>query len=97
MRYLLSRNPIDSSKEKLSKNENVEAIRLGIIAELDAINLYMQLADRVSDEKIRSVFLDIANEEKTHMGEFLELLKRYDDEQAKRLINGSKEVEELLK
>jgi rubrerythrin len=39
--------------------------------------------------------LDIAKEEKTHMGEFQTLLLKEDKEQVKELEEGKKEVEEL--
>lgn len=45
-------------------------LRLGIIAELDAISLYEQLAAATEDKNIKKVFLDFAKEGKTHMGEF---------------------------
>jgi len=91
---MLSKEPIDLSKvseEDLDK----EVLRLGIIAELDAISLYEQLAATTSNEKIRKVLLDIAKEEKTHVGEFLALLLELDKEQARELEEGRKEVEEI--
>jgi rubrerythrin len=51
-------------------------LRSGIIAELDAINLYEQMAALASKESLRKVLLDIAKEEKTHVGEFQALLER---------------------
>ncbi len=42
---------------------------MGIIAELDAINLYEQMANMTENEKIKKILLDIAKEEKTHVGE----------------------------
>jgi uncharacterized linocin/CFP29 family protein len=94
---MLSKNPLEliNPGEKLDKSELEEAVRLGIIAELDAINLYMQLADAIEDEKVRSVFLDIAKEEKTHVGEFLSLLETLDPDQASELKAGFQEVYEL--
>jgi len=93
---LLSKNPIDVVREKRFTSEEVEqALRLAIIAELDAINLYQQLAGLISDENIRKVFLDIAREEKTHVGEFLTLLKTLDKEQVEELKRGAGEVREL--
>ncbi len=94
---MLSKNPLEiPGRGRLSGASIAEAIRLAIIAELDAINLYLQLAEAIEDEKVRRVFLDIAREEKTHVGEFLELLKRLDPEQAGELERGAREVEELL-
>lgn len=42
-----------------------------MIAELDAVNLYEQLAAMTDDKNIKKVLFDIAKEEKTHVGEFL--------------------------
>ncbi|GAB6274500.1 MAG: hypothetical protein STSR0004_13630 [Peptococcaceae bacterium] len=74
-----------------------EILRVGIIAELDAINLYEQMAAMTENENIKKVLLDIAKEEKTHVGEFQTLLLKEDREQEKELEEGKEEVEELLK
>ncbi|MCD6084262.1 MAG: rubrerythrin [Desulfurococcales archaeon] len=92
---MLSKNPLELTSKKFSKEELAQALRLSIIAELDAINLYIQIASAVDDEKIRKVFEDVAREEKTHVGEFLALLKIIDPEQVKELRKGSEEVKEL--
>lgn len=74
-----------------------EILRVGMIAELDAINLYEQLAAMTENGNIKEVLMDIASEEKTHMGEFETLLLRNDEEQVKELEKGKKEVENLTK
>jgi len=94
---VLSKNPLDVAQRKLSKSGVAQALRLAIIGELDAINLYLQLAEAVDDESVRKVLEDIAEEEKVHVGELLELLKRFDEEQARALEEGREEVEELSK
>ncbi len=92
---MLSEIPIDL--EKLSKEDrDKEILRVGMIAELDAINLYEQLAALADREEVKKVLLDIAKEEKTHMGEFQALLLRKDKEQVEELEHGKKEVEEML-
>ncbi len=73
-----------------------EILRVGVIAELDAINLYEQLASITKDSSLKKVFLDIAKEEKTHVGEFLTLLLMKDKEGEKEFKNGKEEVKELL-
>ena len=93
---MLSKNPLELIPKKFTKEELAQAIRLSIIAELDAINLYMQIASAVDDEKVRRVFEDVAKEEKTHVGEFLALLKILDPEQVKELKKGSEEIKELI-
>jgi rubrerythrin len=87
----MSKIPGEISEE----NEDKQILRVGIIAELDAVNLYEQLASKANDERIKKVLLDIAKEEKTHVGEFLALLLEIDKQQKEELEKGKKEVEEL--
>jgi len=54
------------------------------------------LAAATENEAIREVLLDVAREEKTHVGEFQTLLLREDAEQVEELEHGKKEVEEEL-
>jgi uncharacterized linocin/CFP29 family protein len=92
----MSKHPLDLPPgRKLSKEEIAEALRLSIIAELDAINLYLQLARAIDDSSIKKVFEDIAKEEKTHVGEFLTVLKTLDPEQVEELRKGAEEVKGL--
>ena len=72
-----------------------QILRAGIIAELDAISLYEQMAAMAQDSDTQKILLDIAKEEKTHVGEFLTLLLKKDREQGVELEKGKKEVEEL--
>jgi uncharacterized linocin/CFP29 family protein len=96
IQLMLSKNPIELPEgRKFSKDEVAQALRLGIIAELDAINLYLQLAKSIDDEAVKRVFGDIAKEEKTHVGEFLALLKSLDEEQALEIVKGAEEVSKL--
>ena len=93
---MLSRIPI--KLEKIKKEDlDKEILRAGIIAELDAINLYEQMAAMTGREDIRKILLDIAREEKTHVGEFQALLLELDKEQKRELEEGGEEVRELLK
>lgn len=91
---MLSQIPIDLKKIK-KKDLDKEILRTGIIAELDAINLYEQMAALTENETIKKVLLDIAKEEKTHVGEFQALLLKEDEEQEKELKKGKEEIEEL--
>ena len=91
---MLSKIPINL--EKIKKEDlDKEILRAGIIAELDAINLYEQMAAMTENENIKKILLDIAKEEKTHFGEFQTLLLKVDKEQEKELEKGRKEVSEL--
>jgi rubrerythrin len=72
-----------------------EILRTGIIAELDAVSLYEQMAAMAEDMNIKKVLMDIAKEEKTHVGEFQALLLELDKPQADEMVKGKKEVEEI--
>ncbi len=92
---MLSELPINL--EKMSKEQiDQEILRAGIMAELDAVNLYEQMAAMTTNKDIRIILLDIAKEEKTHVGEFQTLLLRIDKQQEKELEEGKKEVEKEL-
>jgi len=93
---MLSTIPINLEKVKREDLDR-EILRVGIIAELDAISLYEQLAAMTGNENIKKVLLDIAKEEKTHVGEFQALLLEQDEEQKRELEEGEKEVDELIK
>ena len=92
---MLEKEPIKLEKVE-KKFLDREILRLAIIAELDAVTLYEQLAATTDNEAIREVLLDVAKEEKTHVGEFQTLLMRVDPEQFEELKNGKEEVEEEL-
>jgi rubrerythrin len=92
---MLSKIPLDL--KKIAKRDlNKEILRAAIIAELDAINLYEQMAALAESKNIRQILLDIAREEKTHVGEFQSLLLKEDKEQEKELEEGKREVEEEM-
>jgi rubrerythrin len=91
---MLAQTPVDFTKVK-PENLNKEILRWAIIAELDAINFYEQMAALTTDEDIKKVLLDIAREEKTHVGEFETMLLRWDAEQIKENEHAKKEIKEL--
>jgi rubrerythrin len=91
---MLSQIPLNLVKIG-KKWTDMEILRVGIIAELDAVNLYEQLAAATENEDLKKVLLEIAKEEKTHVGEFQALLLKVDKQQLEELKKGAKEVEEL--
>ena len=92
---MLSQIPINLEKVK-PEGLDKEILRVAVIAELDAINLYEQMAAMAKSENIKKILLDIAREEKTHMGEFQALLLMLDKQQVEELEAGKEEVEEEL-
>ncbi len=91
---MLSKIPIDLGRVK-QEDIDKEILRAAIIAELDAINLYEEFANMTDNTDMKAVLQDIAEEEKTHVGEFQTMLLRMDKEQEVELEKGKKEVEEL--
>ena len=88
---------IPKKLERVSKDKlDQEILRVGIIAELDAVNLYEQMAAMTDNSGIKKILLDIAKEEKTHVGEFQALLLKADPQQVRELEAGKKEVEKEL-
>lgn len=92
---MMSKIPINLDKIDKS-NIDKEILRAAIIAELDAVNLYEQMAQLTDNKDLKVILLDVAKEEKTHVGEFQALLLGLDKEQEKELEEGKKEVEEEL-
>jgi rubrerythrin len=80
---------------KMTKSELVRAIRQNISAEHEAVHLYLAHADATDDELAKRVLSEIADEERVHIGEFMELLRRLAPEEAQFLEEGRAEVAEL--
>ncbi|MBU3897009.1 MAG: rubrerythrin [Nanoarchaeota archaeon] len=91
---MLSSLPVDLKKVD-SKNIDKEIARVGMIAELDAVSFYEQLAAMATDSNLKKVLLDIAKEEKTHMAEFETMLLKLDNEQIQENIKAKEEIKKL--
>ena len=82
---------------QLTDEELVRAVRYSIAAEYEAIQLYMQLAESTDNKQAKAVLVDITNEEREHVGEFLALLKHLAPDEAEFYKKGQQEVEEILR
>ena len=92
---MLSTFPVDlakTSQEEIDK----QILRAALMAELDAINIYEQMAGMAQSENIKKVLYAVAKEEKEHVGEFQTLLLMLDKEQVDEMKEGKKEVEEMI-
>jgi len=86
---------IPTKLDKVKKEDiDKEILRTGIIAEYDAVSLYEQMAAMTDDKRLKTILLDIAKEEKTHVGEFQAMLLKLDKQQEQELEEGKKEVDE---
>jgi len=80
---------------KMSLSELVRAIRLNVAAEEEATAVYEAHADATDNPVARKVLLDIANEERVHVGEFVELLEILTQDEKAWMENGYNEVREM--
>ncbi|PIP18560.1 MAG: rubrerythrin [Parcubacteria group bacterium CG23_combo_of_CG06-09_8_20_14_all_35_6] len=92
---MMSQIPLDLSKVK-KEDIDKEIMRIGMIAELDAVNLYEQLAAMAQSKGLKDVLIDIAKEEKTHIGEFETLLLINDPEQVSENTKAQEEIKKIL-
>lgn len=82
---------------KLTDEELIRAIRLDIAAEHEAVHLYMAHAEATDNQAAREVLIDVANEEREHIGEFERLLEILTGgEERHWRESGRQEVNEML-
>jgi uncharacterized protein len=80
---------------KLTKQELIRAIRLNIAAEHEAIHLYMAHAEATDHPLAKKVLVDVANEEREHVGEFMQLLQVLTGDEDAWIAHGIEEVKEF--
>jgi uncharacterized protein len=80
---------------KLTTRELIRAIRLNIAAEHEAVHLYMAHADATDHPLARQVLIDVANEEREHIGEFMQLLEILSGDESEWISHGVEEVKEM--
>ncbi|MDD3474309.1 MAG: ferritin family protein [Candidatus Dojkabacteria bacterium] len=88
---------VNLTKEKSDKlNQkftNQELLRSGIIAELDAINLYQSQIENIDNEESKKIITHVMNEEKEHVAELTCALIKQDPSQGKYLKKFLKTVD----
>lgn len=77
---------------KLGHRELVRAVQFMIAAEFEAIQLYEQLAESTDNVAAQQTLLDIAAEEREHVGEFRHLLSVLAPEDEVDYAEGKKEA-----
>lgn len=91
-------NPFSGNVErKMTDEELIQAIRLNIAGELEAIYIYDAHIQATANEIAKRVISDIRDEEKAHIGELMTLLHVLDPKEAEAFAEGEAEVREMLK
>ncbi|WP_298779879.1 demethoxyubiquinone hydroxylase family protein [uncultured Fretibacterium sp.] len=83
-------------ERKMSREELVQALRIDIAGELEAIFLYDAHAQATDEPLARKVLMEIRDEEKAHVGELTTLLSRLDPNWSESLAGGEGEVLETM-
>lgn len=81
-------------KMNLDDREVTRAIRDAIIAEEGAINQYETIVDSTNNELVKKVLQEIADEERVHVGELIELLESLLDDEEELINEGRGEVKD---
>ena len=90
-------NPFSGNVErKMTKKELIQALRLNIAAELEAIYIYDAHIQATDDEFAKKVLGDIRDEEKAHVGELMTLLRHLDPTETDFFLEGEEEVKEMM-
>lgn len=90
-------NPFSGNIDrKISKTELVQALRVDIASELEAIYLYDAHAHATDDPVAQKVLMDIRDEEVQHVGELMTLMRYLDPSVASLMQEGEQEVMEMM-
>lgn len=90
-------NPFSGNiDKKMSKTELLQALRIDIASELEAIYLYDAHAHATDDALAQKVLLDIRDEEVAHVGELMTLMRYLDPTVEEHLTSGEQEVAEMM-
>ena len=80
----------------LTLQELVRAIRLDLAAEHEAVHTYMAHAEATDNPLAKAVLIDIANEERVHVGEFSRLISILTGDEDEFLKEGAAEVDAFV-
>jgi rubrerythrin len=88
-------NQMDADRP-YTKDELIRALRKDLAAEEEAASLYTAHAEMCTDPEIKQVILDIADEERVHVGEFQELIDRLSADEEELIQQGRGEVQDQI-
>lgn len=90
-------NPFQGNiDKKISKEELIQAVRIDIASELEAMFLYDSHANATDDEIAKAILIDIRDEEKLHLGQLIKLLEYLDPDGADHFMEGYNEAIEMI-
>jgi rubrerythrin len=85
-----------SNPPKLTHADLIQAVRLDIVGELEAMYLYDAHSQATDDPVAKKVLADIRDEEREHMGELITLLRYLAPDELDLFLEGQGEVTEMI-
>lgn len=82
-------------ERKITHEELIRAVRLDVAGELEAIHAYMAHADATDNPLAKAVLIDIADEERVHVGELVRLLSILTGDEDEYMKKGTLEVDTM--
>jgi uncharacterized protein len=82
-------------ERKMTLGELVRAMRLDLAAEHEAVHTYLAHSDATDNPLAKAVLIDIANEERVHVGEFARLIAILTGDEDDHLRKGTLEVDTM--
>jgi rubrerythrin len=90
-------NPfIANVPKQMTTDELIQALRLDIIGEYEAIITYEAHVAATDDTNVKKILLHIADEERQHIGELLQLVNRLCPKEQQNIDKGKTELDKQL-
>jgi len=83
---------VGAEPKPLTKEDLIQAIRIDIAGELEAMFLYDAHARATDDPVVAKTLSEIRDEEREHMGELIALLRHLDPKETELFLEGQGEV-----
>jgi len=89
-------NSVKKADKSFTDSEMIRAIRFAIASEYEAIQIYEEMTESISNKDAITIIEEIIEDEKVHVGNFLQLLRLLNPEEEEYYKEGYKETLDLL-
>ena len=89
-------NSVKKADTAFTEKEMIRAIRFAIASEYEAIQIYEEMTESISNKDAITIIEEIIEDEKVHVGNFLQLLRLLNPEEEEYYKEGYKETLDLL-
>lgn len=85
---------IANVNKQMTTAELIQALRVDIVGEMEAIIVYEAHANATTDERVKKVLMHIADEERHHVGELQQLLYTLNPNEQKFVDQGMQKIQQ---